>query len=53
MSEYADRAIEAAEQGTTHEHRISIETKVAIAGVKAITYALLDLASAIREHAAR
>lgn len=50
MSEYAAKAVEAAEgikaRGTT-------STEVTIAGVKAVTYALLDLAAAVREHAAR
>jgi len=46
--DYAARAIEAAEKH--HHDRLAVTTGVAVSGIKAITYALLDLASAIREH---
>lgn len=46
-SEYAARATEAAE---TIKARGSTSTDVEIAAIKAITYALLDVAEAIRSH---
>ena len=47
MSEYATRAAEAAESIKT---RGTTSTDVAAAGIKALTYALLDVADAIRGH---
>lgn len=48
MSDFAMRAAEAAE---TIKARGSTSTDVEIAAIKAVTYALLDVAEAIREHA--
>lgn len=44
-SEYAAKAVDAVEN-----LRTKTSSELTVGGIKAITYALLDLASAIREH---
>ena len=48
-SEYAQRAVHHAES-VELPPRPLVETRLMNAGIKAVTYALLELASAIREH---
>jgi hypothetical protein len=47
--DYAAKAVEALEG--MNPPRPAVTTQVAMAGIKAVTYALLDLASAVRSHA--
>lgn len=49
-NEYGDYAAKAIEAAETIKTRGSTSTDVTVAGIKAVTYALLDLASAIRSH---
>ena len=49
---YAARAI-AALQGDALPKRLSDDQRVTKLGIDAVTYALLDLAAAIREHGSR
>lgn len=47
-SDYAARAVEAVDTINT-----KTSTAIQVAGIRAVTFALLDLAQAIREHAAK
>jgi hypothetical protein len=48
MSEYAERAVQAAENINTR-----LSSDITVGGIKALTYAILDLAEALRERDSR